>query len=98
VVAPRQRRRTIWGAAGDDLTTRAADSAPMRAPSRALGIDDTCDTTTTLCVGKSPSPGASSTLPGSPARCRFDVRAQTITVVTRAWLKTSSWTTTWGWA
>jgi len=31
------------------------------------------------------------------ARCKLEVKAHTTTVVMREWLKTSSWTTTWGW-
>jgi len=51
---------------------------------------DTCDTTTTLCLGRFPSPTSSRTFPGSLARCKFDVNAHTTTVVMREWLKTSS--------
>ena len=78
-------------------STRASESDPIRSPRRAFSTEETCETTTTLRLGRFPSPAPRRTLPSSFARRRFDVSAHTTTVATREWLKTSSWTTTWGW-
>ena len=56
----------------------------MRAPSCVFSTEEICDTMTTLRFGRLPSPRSSKTLPGSCARCRFEVSAHTITVLTRA--------------
>jgi hypothetical protein len=88
IEGPNRRPARIW-------STRAPDSDPIRSPRRLLSTDEICDTTTTLRSGRFPSPTSSRTLPGSPARCRFDVRAHTTTVVIREPLNTSSCTTTW---
>lgn len=59
--------------------------------------EDTCDTTTTTpCFSRLPSPGSCKTLPGSVARLRLEVSAQTITVLMRERLKRSPYTSTWG--
>ena len=83
-------RHWIFGLQSSQAFTRVADSDPMRSPRRALSTEVICDTTTTLCLGRFPSPGSSRTFPGSLARCRLDVNAHTTTVVMREWLKTSS--------
>jgi hypothetical protein len=70
--------------------TLSSDNDPMCSPSCALSTVDTFDTSTTLCLDKFASPVLSSTLPGSFARFKFDVKAQTTTVLTRLWLMTSS--------
>ena len=71
-------------------------SVPMCSPNRALYKHESCETTTTLCLAKLPSPASSNTLPGSVALRRFELSAQTTTVLMREWFKTSSWITTWG--
>jgi hypothetical protein len=80
--------------AGQNLLDPRVGQRPDAFARRALSTEQICDTTTTLCLGRLPSPTSSRTLPGSFARCRFEVNAHTMTVVMREWLKTSSWTTT----
>jgi len=58
----------------------------MNSPNCVLFTVDTCETTTTLCLGKFASPTSSSTLPGAFARFIFVVKAQTTTVL----MKTSA--------
>ena len=77
-------------------STRWLASVPMCSPNRALYKHESCETTTTLCLAKSPSPASSNTLPGSVGLRRFELSAQITTVLMREWFKTSSWITTWG--
>ncbi len=69
---------------------RGPVSDPMNSPSWAFSTADSFETSTTLCRGKFPSPGSSSTFPGRLARLRFVVKAQTMTVGMRLRLKRSS--------
>src|ERR687893_1337852 len=78
-----RRPARIW-------STRASDRDPIRSPRLIFSTEEICDTTTTLCLGRFPSPTSSRTFPGSLARCKFDVSAHTTVVVMREWLKTSN--------
>lgn len=68
----------------------------MRSPNLHLSTVRTWETLTTLCSGRPASPGTRSTLPGSPARRRFDVRAHVTTVRIPLLLNRLFWTTTKG--
>jgi hypothetical protein len=78
-------------------STRASESDPILPLRRLFSTEEICETTTTLCLVRPPSPRSSRTFPGQLARRTLDVSAHTTTVATREWLKTSSWTTTLGW-
>jgi hypothetical protein len=87
---PPEERYLLESQAGQNLLHPVSDSDPIRLPKRALSTEETCDTTTTLCLGRFPSPTSSRISPGSFARCKCDVNAHTTTVVMREWLKMSS--------
>ncbi len=66
----------------------AGVTAPMRLPSRERSTVNTCEMFTTLDLVRFASPARRRTLPGESARRRFDVTAQTTTVLIRLALNT----------
>ena len=73
-----------------------ADRVPIGSPSWLLSTVNTCETMTTLCLGRFVSFFSRSTLPGALSRLRLDVRGHTTTVRIRLWLKRLFWIITCG--
>ena len=74
-----------------------AGSFPIRSTKSSLSTVSTCETFTTLALGRLASPFRRDTLPGAPDRARFDVIRQIIVVAILDRLKRSLCTTTHGW-
>jgi hypothetical protein len=62
----RSKNDTCWNRRPARIcSTRVSDSDPIRSPKWTLSTEETCDTTTTLCLGRFPSPTSSRTFPGA---------------------------------
>lgn len=73
----------------EHLAQALEDTEPIFSTKSPLSTVTTCDTLTTLRFRRLASPCSSETLPGSRARVRFEVKAQTTVVAIRLALKTS---------